>query len=190
MAIWVCSDLHLQHKNIINFPGRNFKSVDEHDRYVIDRFNSVVGKDDRVFILGDLGFTPRDKLSTKVRQLNGIKTLIIGNHDRLKDSDYTNMGIAQVIRHPVFYNNNIVLSHVPLLECFNSPYAINIHGHLHCSVLDLPNFFNVNVELNDFLPYNIEVFVEIAKNMCTPYRWQPFGTEWYKDHYKKVEMHE
>lgn len=190
MAIWVCSDLHLQHKNIINFPGRKFNSVEEHDKYVIDRFNSVVDKDDRVYILGDLGFTPRDKLSTKVRQLNGIKTLIVGNHDRLKDNEYMNMGIAQVIRHPVFYNNNIVLSHIPVMECFNSPYTINVHGHLHCSVLNLPNFFNANVELNDFLPINIEVFVAIAEKMCTPYRWQPFGSEWYKDYYKQVEMHE
>lgn len=190
MAIWVCADLHLQHKNMINYCRNRFNSVEEHDKYVIERFNSVVGKDDRVFILGDLGFTPRDTLAAKVKQLNGIKTLIIGNHDRLKDSDYTNMGIAQVIRHPVFYNNNIVLSHIPAQECFHSPYTINVHGHLHGNILDLPNFFNVNVELTDFLPINIKVFEEKAKEICEQYRWQPFGSEWYKDYYKKVDTNE
>ena len=183
MAIWVCADLHLQHKNIINFCRTQFNSVEEHDKYVIERYNSVVGKDDLVYILGDIGFTPKDTLAQKVRQLNGRKILIVGNHDRLKDNDYICMGFIQVIRHPVFYNNNIVLSHIPVVECLNSPYTINIHGHLHNSSLSLPNFFNVNIELNNYLPINITVFEEKAKQMCEQFRWQPFGKEWYKDYY-------
>ncbi len=183
MAIWVCADLHLQHKNIINYCRRQFNSVEEHDKYVIERYNSVVGKDDLVYILGDLGFTPKDTLSSLVRQLNGRKILIVGNHDRLKDNDYINMGIIQVIRHPIFYNNNIILSHIPTIECLNSPYTINIHGHLHNSALTLPNFFNVNVELHDFIPFNMTYFENIAEKTCVKYRWQKYGEEWYQNYY-------
>ena len=185
MAIWVCADLHLNHKNIIYYCRQQFNSVEEHDKYVIGQYNSVVGKDDLVYILGDVGFSPKDKLAALVKQLNGRKILIIGNHDRLKDNEYANMGFIQVIHHPVFYNNNIILSHIPIRECLNSPYTINIHGHLHNNELNLPNFFNVNVEMTDFLPININVFEEKAKETCVQFRWQPFGSEWYQDYYKK-----
>lgn len=183
MAIWVCSDLHLQHKNIINMCRKQFNSVEEHDKYVIKQYNSVVGPDDLVYVLGDVGFTPKDSLAKLIRQLHGRKILVVGNHDRLKDNDYISMGFIQVVRHPIFYNNNIILSHIPCIECLNSPYTINVHGHLHNSALTLPNFFNVNVELHDFLPFNIKYFEEQAEKLCTKYRWQKFGEEWYKDYY-------
>ena len=38
---------------------------------------------------------------------------------------------------------------------------------------------DVNVEENDFKPINIKVFEEQAEKLCTRYRWQRFGTEWY-----------
>ena len=44
MAIWVCGDLHLQDKHITNFCSKAFNSVEEHDKYVIEHYNSVVGK--------------------------------------------------------------------------------------------------------------------------------------------------
>lgn len=177
--IWVTSDLHLLHKNIINLCRKQFNSVEEHDEYVINQYNSLVAKDDLVYILGDLSFTPKDKAIELIKRLNGRKILIIGNHDRLQDSDYIKAGIIQVIRHPVYYNNNIILSHVPVKEAYENPWVINVHGHLHGGSLELPNFFNVNVEENDFKPINIKVFEEQAEKLCTRYRWQRFGTEWY-----------
>ena len=186
MAIWVCADLHLQDKQINEFCAQKFNSVEEHDKYVIDRYNSVVGKDDLVYILGDVGFRPTNVLATLVRQLNGRKILIVGNHDQLNDTEYKNMGFIEVIRHPVYYNNNIILSHIPCLEAYDNPYVINVHGHLHNNALDLDNFFNVNVEMNDFLPINIKVFEEIANKMCLKTRWERFGSEWYYAFYKNI----
>lgn len=183
MAKYVCADLHLQHKNIVSLCRPEFKSIEEHDAYVIKQYNSVVGKDDLVYILGDVGFTPRDTLAKLVRQLNGRKILIVGNHDRLKDNEYISMGFIEVIRHPIFYNNNIILSHIPVEECYNSRYTICVHGHLHKNILSLRNFFNVNVELNNYLPINMEVFERKAQEMCVQKRWQPFGEEWYKNYY-------
>ena len=182
MAIWVCADLHLQDKKITEF--EKFNSVEEHDKYVIERYNSVVGKDDLVYILGDLGFTPKDSLAKLVRQLNGRKILLIGNHDTLKDNDYITMGIIQVIRRPVYYSDKIVLNHIPMEECLNSRNSICVHGHIHNNLLNLPNFFNVNVELTDYLPVNIKVFVEKAEQLCEKERWQPFGKEWYHQYYQ------
>ena len=57
MGIYVISDLHLNHKNIVNM-GRPFETLQEHNDYVIEEYNKVVGKDDLVYILGDVGFSP------------------------------------------------------------------------------------------------------------------------------------
>lgn len=180
MAIWVTSDLHLNHKNIVALCRPEFKTLEEHDEYIIKQYNSVVGKDDLSYIIGDAGFTPKDRLISLLSRLNGRKILIRGNHDRLKEADYRKAGIIQVIDHPVYYNNNIILSHIPVQEAFDNPWVLNVHGHLHGSVLDLPNFYNVNVELQkDYLPINIKVLEDLASKITTRYRWQPYGTEWY-----------
>ena len=190
MAIWVCSDLHLQHKRIIEMCRTQFKTIQEHDQYVISQYNSVVGPDDLVYILGDACFTPKETGGKLLKQLNGRKILVTGNHDKFTDNEYRSMGFIDVIHHPIYYNNNIILSHIPTMECFNSPYVINVHGHVHGHILNLPNFFNVNVELTNYLPINITVFEEKAQQLCSRYRWQPFGKEWYNDYYKKVEQND
>ena len=186
MAIWVCADLHLQDKQINEFCSKKFNSVEEHDNYVIENYNSVVGVDDLVYILGDVGFTPRESLAKLVKQLHGRKILLTGNHDKLNDTEYRNMGFIEVIRHPLYYKDKIILSHIPALEAYDNPYVINVHGHIHNNTLTLPNFFNVNVEMNDFKPINIKVFEEIAEKMCDPTRWQRFGEEWYHEFYKNT----
>ena len=190
MAIWVCADLHLQDKKIIATCRKQFKSIQEHDEYVIKCYNSVVGKDDLVYILGDVAFKPASTAIPLLKRLNGRKVLITGNHDRLTDNEYRSAGFIDVIHHPFYYNDNIILSHIPVRECFGAIHVINVHGHLHCHILDLPNFFNVNVELNGFMPVNICVFEEIARRLCPSNRWQPYGSEWYNDFYKKVEIHD
>lgn len=177
--IFVTSDLHFNHKNIINFSRPQFKTLQEHDQFIVEQYNSVVNKDDLVYILGDLGFSPANILKELVKQLNGRKILIIGNHDRLKDSEYFAMGFIEVIHHPIYYNNNIILSHLPVKECYDNPWVINVHGHIHNGNLDLPNYFNVNVEENNYKPINISYFEEKAQQICQRYRWQRFGSEWY-----------
>ena len=179
MAIYVCADLHLNHPEVVSNCREIFRSSQDHDKYIIDRYNSVVGKDDLVYILGDVGFKPIEALKKLIRQLNGRKILIIGNHDQLDDNTYRNMGFIEIYRHPVYYSENIILSHIPLKEGFNNPWVINIHGHLHQSNLNLENYFNVNVEKTNYLPINIEVFKEKAQKICKQERYEPFQKEWY-----------
>lgn len=180
MSIYVCSDLHFNHTNILGFCRSNFATIEEHNEYIIRQYNSVVGKDDLVYILGDIGFTPEKALSELVKRLNGRKILLVGNHDKLTDREYRAMGFIDVVRHPIYYNTHIILSHVPIEEAYNSEYIINVHGHLHKNhIVNLPNFFNVNVELNDYKPINMEVFEKQAERMCLRNRWAPFGKEWY-----------
>ena len=120
MSIFVTSDLHLNDPNALALRPQ-FKTLEEHDQFVIDQYNSVVGKDDLVYILGDVGNVPRDKLISKCKQLNGRKILIRGNHDKMSYNDYRLAGFIEIYDHPVYYNDNIILGHYPLKECYKNP---------------------------------------------------------------------
>lgn len=84
------SDLHLGHNNVIEFENRPFKDLDEMDKSIIQKWNNKVSKGDSVYILGDLSFYKGEKTNEILRQLNGNKYLITGNHDSvfLKDKSF------------------------------------------------------------------------------------------------------
>ena len=46
MNIWVTSDLHFGHKNIIKYENRPFKDIEEMDKAIIELWNKTVKKDD------------------------------------------------------------------------------------------------------------------------------------------------
>lgn len=77
----VTSDLHLGHANIIRFSARPFADVKEMDAKLISNWNACVQPNDVVFCLGDFAMGKREQLYRYLRQLNGEKHLIMGNHD-------------------------------------------------------------------------------------------------------------
>lgn len=83
MSVWLTSDLHLGHERISELAGRPFASVDEMNRTLVELWNERVMPDDDCFVLGDICMGKiRDSLEV-VRQLNGRKHLVPGNHDRV-----------------------------------------------------------------------------------------------------------
>lgn len=79
--VWYTADLHFGHANIIKYCNRPFKDVDHMNVGLMERWNSLVGKNDIVWILGDfaLSWTQTKKWGPL---LNGFKILVPGNHDR------------------------------------------------------------------------------------------------------------
>ena len=53
--VWVWSDLHLGDVDALTFFGRPFRSVDEMDDVLFERWRSSVGPEDCVVCLGDVG---------------------------------------------------------------------------------------------------------------------------------------
>lgn len=82
MTTFFTSDLHFFHNNIIQFCNRPFDSVEDMNWKLIKNWNDVVQWNDHVWVLGDFSFGTVAETENILIQLNGIKHLIIGNHDR------------------------------------------------------------------------------------------------------------
>ena len=54
--IFIYSDPHFGHKNVIKYANRLFSNINEMNSQLIKNFNKVVGHDDVVYILGDFSF--------------------------------------------------------------------------------------------------------------------------------------
>ena len=141
--VWVWSDLHLGDLDALTFFGRPFRSVDEMDDVLFERWRSSVGRDDCVVCLGDVGTV--SSLAT-LEGLPGRKVLVFGNHDRSARG-------FDVVCGSVYSHGDppLVLTHVPLRRV--PPACVNVHGHLHVGrVKGSTAHVNVSVEQLDYQP--------------------------------------
>lgn len=84
--IYFTSDMHLGHEAIIHMCNRPFKNVEEMNKVLIRNFNSMVHKNDTVYLLGDVTHrVSLDEANELISKLNGHKILICGNHDKKYD---------------------------------------------------------------------------------------------------------
>lgn len=82
ITIWVTADAHYHHANILKYTNRPFTDVYHMDNVLIQNWNSRVGPNDIVFVLGDLAMGNRRGMTRNViHKLNGWIILIRGNHD-------------------------------------------------------------------------------------------------------------
>ena len=170
--LFFTSDSHFDHKNILKYCKRPFSSIEEMNQGLIDNWNSVVGKDDTVFHLGDVIFGGNTNLIKYVSQLNGHIILIKGNHDRkLQQSicdklfDYTCQQLTLNID-----DITVFLNHFPFL-CFSGTYktdkSIQLFGHIHSGPL------SSGPDIDRFMQYGTlnQYDVGVDNNYYTPISW-------------------
>lgn len=80
--------------------------------------------------LGDFGLGNKEYISNIIRQLNGRKILIMGNHDNWSEQFYREAGFHTVSKYPIVYEDFYLMSHVPLQLSETTPY-FNYYGHIH-----------------------------------------------------------
>jgi calcineurin-like phosphoesterase family protein len=155
------SDDHFWHANIIKYCDRPFDSVEEMNEALIANWNSVVGKNDVVWNLGDFAFFKnKETLRGLIARLNGTKNLILGNHDRLRPTEYIDLGFNWASRFPVIFDKFVILSHEPIFLEANSVF-FNIYGHLHqneyVEAAGYPRrHYSACVELRNYRPVSFE----------------------------------
>jgi calcineurin-like phosphoesterase family protein len=131
--LWVVSDTHFCHKNILIYEAANrpFKDRDEMNEALIQRWNERVGKTDLVLHLGDFSFGNKNRIKDIVARLNGRIWLLLGNHDREQHYNWQELGFERSIKHPFLLDGRFIFSHEPLNEIPEE--HINIYGHVHGS---------------------------------------------------------
>jgi calcineurin-like phosphoesterase family protein len=179
--IWVTSDTHFGHKNILVYEkeARPFASIEEMNERIIENWNGVVAPKDTIYHLGDFAFGRRNV--TIAGRLNGNKRLILGNHDTYPSAEYL---LYFTKLYGMTYFERCVLSHMPVHpESLGARWLLNVHGHLHSRTVQFnsyepmrlsfsdetfevrrmkekvsdENYFNVAVEQNNLTPFNIDV---------------------------------
>lgn len=130
MNTFFIADTHFGHKAIIDYENRPYCSVEEMDEALIANWNSVVKKQDKVYLLGDLSFYGDKETEKIVHRLKGMKYLVLGNHDKTNVNVYYDMGFHRVYDCSIILDEFWMLSHAPLYINGHMPYA-NIFGHVH-----------------------------------------------------------
>lgn len=152
--IWVISDTHFGHSNIIGYCDRPFVSADEMDATIVERWNDTVRDQDIVYHLGDVYFGARG--AERLSQLKGRKRLILGNHDNGKDQKLLG-AFQKILVWRMFPEFGLLLTHVPVHEdTLRDKCPVNVHGHIHERTIPDPRYINVSVEQTNYAPVNIE----------------------------------
>lgn len=173
MINYFISDLHLGHKNVLEFTSRKgkFKDVDHMNEVLLQNLNDVVSDKDRLVLLGDICWNRKSFELLKHFPKN--VTLISGNHDcssshyeAYRDAGWKIIGAMQF--------NDAILTHIPIHPSqLESRFGLNIHGHLHddhvmAETVSLsykrvyrdPRYLNVSCEVLEFKPKTYEQVLE------------------------------
>lgn len=171
--IWLTSDLHFNHDKDFVWKARGFESIEEMNKAIISRFNSKVQPEDTVYILGDLMLGDKEAGEECLKQLNGKKIIILGNHDMNPRIEIYKKYAEQVIYGlPLKYKKKtFFLSHYPTLtgNMDDTPghCTYNLHGHTHQTVNHTKGYkymYHVGVDSHDCYPVHIDDAIEGIKS--------------------------
>lgn len=122
-------------------------------------YNEMVDDQDRVYILGDVAFSPAN-MRNSVGRMKGRKVLVPGNHEPPKMKKY--FDLFDDVRGYVV-KKGFIMSHIPIHPGSLSRWKLNIHGHTHANVVpelygdsllghDDDRYFCACVEQTNFRP--------------------------------------
>lgn len=185
MSTFFTSDSHFGHKNIIQYCNRPFTDCVEMDQAMINLWNSVVGPRDVVYHLGDFSMLPPEKISAILQKLNGIKRLVIGNHDKnpLVIPEWASRrSLAEV----TVDGHKLFLCHYPMREWPGMwKGVIHLYGHVHGNLMPAPGSMDVGADVWGGKPISLaEILVAMTPldqklgNECVPLRlknWEGGG---------------
>lgn len=157
--VFLCSDLHIGHANVIRFDKRPFSNIAEHDKALLKNWNEAVGHNDWVFFLGDWCFNQLwgNKFA---EECFGRIFFIQGNHDHKALNDGRLSSRFEWIRnyHELEYQKTkICLFHYEIEE-WNRCHRGSIHcfGHSHKEYEGNFKKFNVGINLIGYKPISID----------------------------------
>lgn len=177
--IWIASDPHLFHANILTFRGDDgalirpgFANVEEMNAQILEGWNAKVKPGDIGYWLGDMTFGNDDGFKRLWPKFAGSKRLVLGNHD---DVRFLSSGgfFKKVATERKFGEYGIFFSHRPVhssgLEV-NGQIMLNVHGHIHERPSPPGPYFNACPEAIGYAPIEIEELIARREALYGPWK--------------------
>ena len=163
--IYVWSDIHFGHGNIIKYCNRPFPNRQLMDQCLIGNYQNVVKHDDIVIFGGDIGFMKEHDVNHILNQLPGYKILVYGNHDFHRDGRVYELAFNE--RHLCFvidvedhdFDYQLLFTHYPLDPTNVPDGCVNVHGHIHNNVVPGERHINMCVEHTGYKPVLLKTHV-------------------------------
>lgn len=156
--VWVWSDQHFGHYNIIDFCDRPFMGTMSMDEHMVSNFNEYVGENDCSIWVGDVSFDKMERTNQLLDRCNGYKILVVGNHDIGKHGGVAQMNFDE--HHFIFCIDDdirpLVITHYPMYNLLMPWFNICGHVHNNRDVTLTDQQYNVGVDVQNFKPENLE----------------------------------
>lgn len=188
MTTWFTADLHLGHRNIIDYCGRPFADVDAMNEALVERWNDVVAAVDTVWVVGDFALGKLADTLPLVDLLHGRKVLVAGNHDRCWDGHgrradgwterYLDAGFDEVLQGSTRIDidgTSVVVCHFPYRgdsqqhDRYVEHRPIDrgdwlLHGHVHDRWIQTGRMINVGADATDFRPIHSDTVARMIRS--------------------------
>ena len=168
--VWVWSDMHLGHENIVRYAGRPFTSAGHTDAVMLANAQALVMNCDFLLFLGDISLRADEETVAWLRACPGRKMLLAGNHDKwllgsgkgeapkLIAESFEAVGSTldvQLGSNSITDTGGLVervwLTHYPIGRQWIPSGVRNMHGHIHARALGKPHV-NASVEWTGYAP--------------------------------------
>ena len=160
--VWFISDTHFGHDRVdengnhigvITFERHKFKTIEEHDSYLINMLlgwaKNHANDGYTLFHLGDFGKMKEYIWVIKAIREYGIEVnFVVGNHDKRQDVIEYASYFDNIYYTPQYIAERVIVSHEPQ---YPVPFGVvNIHGHLHGAILDSDQHVNVSIAVINY----------------------------------------
>lgn len=186
--IFITSDTHFCHDRDFIWSPRKCTSVSEMNRKIVANWNSVVGKNDDVYLLGDVMLNNDEEGIRLLKMLHGRIHIALGNHDsstrkKLYEQCPNVVELNEVGFRLKYGGYNFILSHYPQLtnNGGRKPLdreTISLCGHIHTSnpfeEWNKGRIFHCEMDANNLTPFDMDTVVAMLEEKERNSRWEFF----------------
>lgn len=170
MKNFFIADCHFGHQRIIEMCNRPFTDVKDMEEQMIRKWNEKVTNEDTVYILGDVCFKMSKQDIIKIlKQLNGKKVLVKGNHDKYAGQRDFDECFEKVCDYLQINENKqqIILCHFPIWDWAGMYYdSVHLYGHIHNNVMPHERrAYCVSAEHTNYCPVTLEEIFDLNKKL-------------------------
>lgn len=160
--VWLLSDLHLGHNNIIRYSERPFENLEDMDAHLSAAAENIPDGD-WLMVLGDVRMGNPNSAAKFLSKIPDKSVLIFGNHDIRKSQGEGHIHVELIRSFKAsaeamavdLDGQRLLFSHYPIPTDMLPDDVLNIHGHTHTHPALSHKHRNVCVEHTNYRPVRL-----------------------------------